>query len=151
MTRAVPRSRSGSIPSRNWRTAPLIRYARVTVTIDDVAGLLGQLDGEYDASLPVVRLGLEDGRTLDVFRGDRVRDKPVVWRLRGFVGDIRPKEFVALVLGTVDGRVILTTGPGDDATMNGAAVVSAIAARRKLADLTDAIARRVRERFSLGD
>lgn len=138
-----------------WRAAchgpEGLGYPLRTATIDEVAGLLGQLDGEYDASLPVVRLTLDDGRTLDVFRGDKVREKPVVWRLRGFVGDIRPTEFVALMLGTTDGRVILTTGPGDDATMNGAAVVSAVSARRKLADLTDAIARRVRERFGPGD
>lgn len=116
----------------------------------EIGALLAELDAEVDRDVPVVRMVLEDGRTLDVFRAEQLRDRPIVWRTRGFVGDIRPTEFLALLLGTVDGRAIVTAGPGDAAAaaMGGQAVVAASRSTRRLADLADLIARRVRERFA---
>lgn len=119
-------------------------------SISEIGALLAQLAVEIDRDVPVVRLDIEDGRTLDVFRAEQVRELPIVWRTRGFAGDIRPAEFVALLLGTTDGRAIVTAGPGDmtSATMNGQAVVRATRTSRRLADLADLIARRVRDRFA---
>jgi hypothetical protein len=118
--------------------------------MDEIGALLAGLDAEVGRDVPVVRLEVEDGRTLDVFRAERVRDRPIVWRTRGFAGDIRPAEFVALLLGTTDGRAIVTAGPGDAAaaTMSGQAVIGVSRSSRRLADLADLIAQRVRERFS---
>jgi len=119
-------------------------------SIGEIGALLAQLSVEIDRDVPVVRLDIEDGRTLDVFRAEQVRELPIVWRTRGFAGDIRPAEFVVLLLGTTDGRAIVTAGPGDmtSATMNGQAVVRATRTSRRLADLADLIARRVRDRFA---
>jgi hypothetical protein len=125
----------------------------IAPTITQIGALLGQLAVEIDRDVPVVRLEIEDGRALDVFKADRVREHPIVWRTRGFAGDIRPAEFVALLLGTTDGRAIVTAGPGDAtaATMNGQAVVRATRSTRRLADLADLIARRVRASFAPQD
>lgn len=118
--------------------------------MDEIGALLEALEVEVERDVPVVRLQVEDGRTLDVFRAERLRDRPIVWRTRGFSGDIRPAEFVALLLGTLDGRAIVTAGPGDAtaSTMNGQAVVGVSRSSRRLADLADLIARRVRDRFA---
>jgi hypothetical protein len=119
-------------------------------SVAEIGALLAQLDAPVERDVPVVRLDIEDGRTLDVFRAERVREHPIVWRTRGFAGDIRPAEFVALILGTMDGRAIVTAGPGDatSATMNGQAVVRASRTSRRIADLADLIAKRVRDRFT---
>lgn len=116
----------------------------------EIGVLLAGLGGEIDREVPVVRIGVADGRTLDVFRADKLREHPIVWRTRGFAGDIRPAEFVALLLGTTDGRAIVTAGPGDAAaaTMSGQAVVAASRSSRRLTDLAEIIARRVRDRFA---
>jgi len=116
----------------------------------ELSALFAGLATEADRDVPVVRLVLEDGRTLDVFRAERVREHPIVWRTRGFAGDIRPAEFVALLLGTTDGRAVVMAGPGDagSATMGGQAVTGASPAARRLADLADLVARRVRDRFA---
>ncbi len=114
-----------------------------------VDALLVALDREVEATVPVVRLVLADGRSLDVFRATRVRERPVAWRVRGFVGDIRPQEFVAVLLGTQDGRALVTAAPGAaaDAFASAQLVVQASAATRRLADLAEVVAARVRERF----
>ncbi|MBX7077825.1 MAG: hypothetical protein K1X88_01480 [Nannocystaceae bacterium] len=114
-----------------------------------VDALLVALDREVESNVPVVRLVLADGRALDVFRATRVRERPVAWRIRGFVGDIRPTEFVAVLLGTQDGRALVTAAPGDTAEVLASAqlVVQASAATRRLADLAEVVAARVRARF----
>ncbi len=119
-------------------------------TMAEIGALLAGLGREIDREVPVVRIGVADGRTLDVFRADKLREHPIVWRTRGFAGDIRPAEFVALLLGTTDGRAIVTAGPGDAAaaTMSGQAVVAASRSSRRLTDLAEIIARRVRDRFA---
>lgn len=114
-----------------------------------VDALLVALGREVESNVPVVRLVLADGRALDVFRATRVRERPVAWRIRGFVGDIRPTEFVAVLLGTQDGRALVTAAPGDTAEVLASAqlVVQASAATRRLADLAEVVAARVRARF----
>lgn len=116
----------------------------------EIGALLAELDAEIGRDVPVVRIDIEDGRALDVFRAERVREHPLVWRTRGFAGDIRPAEFVALLLGTTDGRAIVMAGPGDAtaATMNGQAVIRASRSTRRVADLAELIASRVRDRFA---
>lgn len=114
-----------------------------------VDALLVALGREVESNVPVVRLVLADGRALDVLRATRVRERPVAWRIRGFVGDIRPTEFVAVLLGTQDGRALVTAAPGDTAEVLASAqlVVQASAATRRLADLAEVVAARVRARF----
>ncbi len=118
------------------------------IGIDGLTALLGMLQGEVEGAVAVARLTLEDGRVLDVFRADCVRQRPAAWRLRGFVGDIRPGEFVAVLLATVDGRAMVTGTAADAAVESaGQLVVGAALATRRLDDLAQLIARRVRARF----
>lgn len=125
--------------------------AHEELAVDALGPLFEALVGEVEGAIAVVRLQLDDGRTLDVFRADRVREKPAAWRLRGFVGDIRPSEFLAVLLVTVDGRAMVT-GPAADAAIgfDGQLVVGASPATRRIADLAELIARRVRTRFGDG-
>lgn len=124
------------------------RMAEATV-LDSLAALLPTLDRELEDAVPVVRLRLDDGRQLDVFRADRVRERPIAWRIRGFVGDIRPTEFVAVLLGALDGRAVLTMAadPTQPDASPGGEVVQVAVANRRMADLVDLVAARVRARF----
>ncbi|MBK6918007.1 MAG: hypothetical protein IPH07_11455 [Deltaproteobacteria bacterium] len=120
-----------------------------STVLDSLQALLPTLDRELEDAVPVVRLRLEDGRQLDVFRADRVRERPIAWRIRGFVGDIRPTEFVAVLLGALDGRAVLTMAadPTQPDASAGGQVVQVAVANRRMADLVDLVAARVRARF----
>jgi hypothetical protein len=107
--------------------------------------LQGLAHGDIERSVPIVRIELGDGTTLDVFRAEQVRERPIAWRVRGFAGNEAPREFVALVLGTIDGRATVMTAAGEPG--GGQTVASANNATRKLGELAELIARRVRERF----
>ncbi len=117
--------------------------------LESLEALLPTLARELEDAVPVVRLRIDDGRQLDVFRAERVRERPVAWRIRGFLGDIRPVEFVAVLLGALDGRAMLTL-PADatqPAATAGGEVVHVGVANRRMADLADLVAARVRARF----
>lgn len=117
--------------------------------LESLEALLPTLAREVEDAVPVVRLRVDDGRQLDVFRAERVRERPVAWRIRGFLGDIRPVEFVAVLLGALDGRAMLTMAAdtAQAGTGAGGEVVQVGAATRRMADLADLVAARVRARF----
>jgi hypothetical protein len=113
----------------------------------ELFAMLRELAGEVEGRVPVVRLTLDDGECLEVFRAEQVRERPIAWRIRGFDGGNPQRELVALVLGTLDGRATVMRALAEGATAGGSTVVSAEPSSRRIADLAELIARRVRERF----
>ncbi len=119
----------------------------MTAVEHELFAMLRALAGEVEGRVPVVKLTLDDGEAIDVFRAEQVRERPIAWRIRGFDGATPPHEVVALVLGTLDGRATIMRTLAEGATPGGSTVVSAEAGTRRIADLAELIARRVRERF----
>lgn len=106
-------------------------------------GLLPERD-----TIPTVRVLLDNGNALEVFRAERVRRAPMVaWRVRGFTDGTTVR--LAAILGTRDGRAMVTehVDAGGSQAALGGLVAEVHAAERSIADLSQAIADAVRERM----
>jgi hypothetical protein len=121
-------------------------------------------------SIPTVRVTLDSGAMLEVFRADPVEAAMTAWRVRGFgsgpsaasgrletspaidpaIGEPerppKPAVRLAVILGTRDGRAMVTERVSDDTAeaVVGGLVVSAEPGERALVDLSEAIATAVR-------
>ncbi len=109
-------------------------------------------------SIPTVRVTLDSGAMLEVFRAEPVEASIAAWRVRGFTGGSAAVESsrvsrpasaavrLAVILGTRDGRAMVTervSGDSEEALVGGL-VVSAEPGERALVDLSEAIAAAVR-------
>lgn len=101
-------------------------------------------------SIPTVRVTLDSGAMLEVFRAEPVEASIAAWRVRGFTGassaiDRSPVR-LAVILGTRDGRAMVTERVSDETeeALVGGLVVSAEPGERALIDLSEAIAAAVR-------
>jgi hypothetical protein len=146
-------------------------------TVDVASRLWEQLEGlsrgldPLRPSIPTVRVTLDSGAMLEVFRAEPVEASIAAWRVRGFTGaPLSPRRstigstegassFVtrspspassavrlAVILGTRDGRAMVTervSGESEEALVGGL-VVSAEPGERSLVDLSEAIATAVR-------
>jgi hypothetical protein len=113
--------------------------------------LLEALGDEVEDQVPVVSVRLESGDTIDVFRAQRVRERPIVWRIRGFVGEpAEATEVRALLLGTTDRRAVAMTDPSDveASHLAGRIVADARPGSRALSDLATVVARAIRDRHN---
>jgi hypothetical protein len=109
-------------------------------------------------SIPTVRVTLDSGAMLEVFRAEPVEASIAAWRVRGFTGGSTGVEHsrvsssgsavrLAVILGTRDGRAMVTervSGDSEEALVGGL-VVNAEPGERALVDLSEAIAAAVRK------
>jgi hypothetical protein len=137
-------------------------------TVDVASRLWEHLEGlargldPLRPSIPTVRVTLDSGAMLEVFRAEPVEASIAAWRVRGFTGPSSgassvvdrtrvpsPKSSavrLAVILGTRDGRAMVTervSGDSEEALVGGL-VVSAEPGERALVDLSEAIAAAVR-------
>lgn len=134
-------------------------------TVDVAARLWEHLEGlsrgldPQRPSIPTVRVTLDSGAMLEVFRAEPVEATIAAWRVRGFTGGTplvpssrasTPRSAtavrLAVILGTRDGRAMVTervSGTAEEAVVGGL-VVSAEPGERSLVDLSEAIAAAVR-------
>jgi hypothetical protein len=132
-------------------------------TVDVAARLWEHLEGlargldPLRPSIPTVRVTLDSGAMLEVFRAEPVEASIAAWRVRGFTGGSateavessrasRSAVRLAVILGTRDGRAMVTervSGESEEALVGGL-VVSAEPGERALVDLSEAIAAAVR-------
>lgn len=154
----MPQSRHGAclVPPARWPPARRFRIAnqgvhcRLVLVAQRLWALLENFDGEVEDHVPVVSVRLEGGDVIDVFRAERVRERPIVWRIRGFIGEREePMEIRALLLGTTDERAVAMTEPGsvDASHMAGQIVTDVRASTRALGDLAEVIAQAIRQRL----
>lgn len=107
--------------------------------------------------VPSIRVELADGSVLDVFKADRVQAHLQMWRVIGFeravAGDSADRERRALILGTRDGRAMLTSSLTSalDEGMNGQLVTGMTKSSRSLDEVSEAMARAVRRLLSGSD
>lgn len=114
--------------------------------------LWGALEGlaqglpEAQPTVPTVRVVVDSGAVLEVFRAERVEAAMEAWRVRGFTDDGCTTR-LAVILGTRDGRAMVTERVSNehDLAVVGGMVVEASANKRSLNDLSQAIADAVRE------
>lgn len=110
------------------------------------AGLrsLGQGLPAQGSRVPTVRVTVEGGQVLEIFRADEVPAAAVAWRVRAFTDEgVR----VAAILGTHDGRAMVRTAVGPDDSPSsavGGIVIDATSGDRDIADLSEAIANAIR-------
>lgn len=138
-------------------------------TVDVASRLWEHLEGlargldPLRPSIPTVRVTLDSGAMLEVFRAEPVEAAISAWRVRGFTGASPSVSSVvdrtrvpssasssavrlAVILGTRDGRAMVTervSGDSEEALVGGL-VVSAEPGERSLVDLSEAIAAAVR-------
>lgn len=147
-------------------------------TVDVATRLWEQLEGlsrgldPLRPAIPTVRVTVDSGAMLEVFRAEPVEAAIVAWRVRGFTGApssprarsgtddvewvsssvVRPSGSassavrLAVILGTRDGRAMVTervSGDSEEALVGGL-VVSVEPGERSLVDLSEAIATAVR-------
>lgn len=142
-------------------------------TVDVAARLWEQLQGlsrgldPSRPSFPTVRVTLDSGSVLEVFRAEPVEAAIAAWRVRGFAtSTVAPPRAdaattrepvhappaskaavrLAVILGTRDGRAMVTERVSDETeeAVVGGLVVSAEPSERALIDLSEAIATAVR-------
>jgi hypothetical protein len=119
-------------------------------TVDVAARLWEHLEGlsrgldPRQLTIPTVRVTVDSGAMLEVFRADPVEAAMAAWRVRGFTGGTAVR--LAVILGTRDGRAMVTERVSDESeeAVVGGLVVSAEPGQRALVDLSEAIARAVR-------
>lgn len=109
-------------------------------------GLAEGLDPEQ-STIRTVRVSLEGGAVLEVFRAERIDAPMIAWRVRGFTNGTTVR--LAVVLGTVDGRAMVTerVSTDDDQAVVGGLVGGVELGERSLSDLSTAIADAVRARM----
>lgn len=134
-------------------------------TVDVAARLWEHLEGlsrgldPLRPSFPTVRVTLDSGAMLEVFRAEPVEATIAAWRVRGFTSGApsmghRPAApsaaaaavRLAVILGTRDGRAMVTervSGESEEALVGGL-VVKAEPGERALVELSEAIAAAVR-------
>ena len=139
-------------------------------TVDVASRLWEHLEGlargldPLRTSIPTVRVTLDSGAMLEVFRAEPVEASIAAWRVRGFTGpssgasslvartrvpspsSTSSSVRLAVILGTRDGRAMVTervSGDSEEALVGGL-VVSAEPGERALVDLSEAIAAAVR-------
>jgi hypothetical protein len=114
-------------------------------TVDVAARLWEHLEGlsrgldPQQLSIPTVRVTVDSGAMLEVFRAEPVEAAMAAWRVRGFTGGTAVR--LAVILGTRDGRAMVTERVSDESEE---AVVGGLVGERALVDLSEAIARAVR-------
>jgi hypothetical protein len=131
-------------------------------TVDVATRLWEQLEGlargldPLRPCIPTVRVTLDSGAMLEVFRAEPVEASIAAWRVRGFTGGSSGVARVpsttssavrlAVILGTRDGRAMVTERVSDESeeAVVGGLVVSAEPGERALVDLSEAIATAVR-------
>lgn len=96
--------------------------------------------------VPTVRVVINSGAVLEVFRAERVEAAMEAWRVRGFTDDGCSTR-LAVILGTQDGRAMVTERVSNEheQAVVGGMVVEAESNTRSLSDLSDAIANAVRD------
>lgn len=129
---------------------------------EQLQGLSRGLD-PTQPSIPTVRVTLDSGSVLEVFRAEPVESAIAAWRVRGFAS-ATPKPHVsrlteparpataaktvrlAVILGTRDGRAMVTERVSDasEEALVGGLVVDTEPSTRALIDLSEAIAAAVR-------
>lgn len=122
----------------------------VVPTVDVAARLWAQLEGlsrgldPQQPLVPTVRVTVDSGAVLEVFRAELVEAPMPAWRVRGFTGGATVR--LAVILGTRDGRAMVTERVSDDAeeALVGGLVVDAEPGQRALIELSEAIASAVR-------
>ncbi|MCX4241241.1 hypothetical protein [Paraliomyxa miuraensis] len=126
---------------------------------EQLEGLSRGLD-PTQLSIPTVRVTLDSGSVLEVFRAEPVESTIAAWRVRGFTGPAAIKHAfdpgrtpstskavrLAVILGTRDGRAMVTERVSDESeeALVGGLVVDAEPSTRALIDLSEAIAAAVR-------
>lgn len=100
-----------------------------------------------ETTIPTVRIGLEGGAVLEVFRAELVDAPMTAWRVRGFTNGRTVR--LAVILGTRDGRAMVTerVSTDDDQAVVGGLVAAVELGERSIADLSAAIADAVRARM----
>lgn len=112
--------------------------------------LWGALEGlaqglpPHQPIVPTVRVVVDSGAVLEVFRAERVEAAMEAWRVRGFTDDGSTTR-LAVILGTRDGRAMVTERVSNEQAVVGGMVVEASSNTRSLSDLSQAIADAVRE------
>ncbi|MCA9649276.1 MAG: hypothetical protein H6712_11005 [Myxococcales bacterium] len=103
-----------------------------------------------EPTIPTVRVALEGGAVLEVFRAEPVEASMIAWRVRGFTNGSSVR--LAVILGTTDGRAMVTerVDTEDDHAVVGGLVADVEPSRRSIDDLSAAIAEAVRARMSEG-
>ena len=96
--------------------------------------------------VPTVRVVVDSGAVLEVFRAEKVEATMEAWRVRGFTDDGSTTR-LAVILGTRDGRAMVTERVSNEHELAvvGGMVVEAEVNTRSLSDLSAAIADAVRE------
>lgn len=106
-------------------------------------------EGEDSQTVRCVKLTLASGGAFDVYRAKEVDPRLPVWSVRGFeVAENAPDvERRGLVMGTKDGRAMLTSGGRLDAqsAARSEMVTHASADNRNVKDLSDVIAKAIRK------
>lgn len=100
-----------------------------------------------ETTVPTVRIQVEGGAVLEVFRAQVVEAAMVAWRVRGFTDDGSVR--LAVILGTQDGRAMVTERviPEQASTVVAGLVTGFEPSKRGISDLSEAIAAAVRERM----
>lgn len=109
-------------------------------------GLASGLD-PAKTTIPTVRIVLEGGAVLEVFRAESIEAPMTAWRVRGFTNGATVR--LAVILGTTDGRAMVTERVSTDEEQ---AVVAGLVAdiqtsERGIDELSAAIAEAVRARM----
>ncbi len=97
-----------------------------------------------------VALTLHDGSRPEVFKAELANEALPIWRIRAMQGHgAELAERRGLLLGTRDGRAILTTSltPAAGGELDGAPIMAVSRTERPLSDLSELIARAVRRRL----
>jgi hypothetical protein len=123
----------------------MVDPGKVTAALwEALEGLYRGLDPEQP-TVPTVRVVVDSGAVLEVFRAERVEATMVAWRVRGFAEHGKTTR-LAVILGTQDGRAMVTervSSNGEPAVVGGMVVKSA-PATRALSELSEAIAQAIR-------
>ena len=112
--------------------------------------------------LPCIQVTLHTGAIFDIYKARLVRETMPVWSVRGFYAaapvdggetDLsNASERRALVLGTQDGRALVSAPPaGVDSAFPSEVVVASEKTSRSLGDLAAVIASAVRAMFEPGN
>lgn len=122
-------------------------------------GLVDSTGDETLDRLPCVQVTLHTGASFDIYKARLVREAMPVWSVRGFYTPAPDTELAldaserrALVLGTQDGRALVSAPPaGVDSAFPSEVVVGSEKSSRSLGDLAAVIASAVRAMFEPGD
>ena len=144
--------------SEGVRLSPDQRAA-ATHLFETLPGLTDSTGDETLERLPCVQVTLHTGAFFDIYKARLVREAMPVWSVRGFYTPapesdlgLDASERRALVLGTQDGRALVSAPPaGVDSVFESEVVVGSKKTSRSLDDLAAVIASAVRAMFEAGN